>query len=37
LADDPEVSVAGSGDVEYLGAPSVDRDVSGSGAVTQRD
>jgi Putative auto-transporter adhesin, head GIN domain len=38
VTDALEVSVSGSGDVEYLGSPPrVDSDVSGSGAVTQRD
>jgi hypothetical protein len=31
-----DVSVSGSGNVEYLGSPDVDEDISGSGNVDQR-
>ena len=36
VTDDLMVRITGSGDVHYMGDPTIDQDISGSGGVSQR-
>jgi hypothetical protein len=36
VSDDLGVNISGSGNVEYIGDPSLTLDISGSGSATQR-
>jgi len=36
VTDDLMVRITGSGDVRYIGDPTIDQDISGSGGVSQR-